>query len=143
MLAPELFERYFTLYYSKVNTLDKQGILDLLTKDQSTCRIQFRTAAEKFKLIDDLAQQSVIVRYGESEKWLVTLKRQGPERWLMRKLQRYTVSIPKSLFQKLLATDEVAEIYPGIYAQNVDGLYDKRRFGFIGGEGTNPLDLIF
>ncbi|PZN83931.1 MAG: CRISPR-associated helicase/endonuclease Cas3 [Candidatus Methylumidiphilus alinenensis] len=143
VLTPDLFERYFTLYYSKVNSLDKQGILDLLTRDQSTCRIQFRTAAEKFKLIDDLAQQSVIVRYGESEKWLVMLKRQGPERWLMRKLQRYTVSIPKSLFQKLLATDEVAEIYPGIYAQNVDGLYDKRRFGFIGGEGTNPLDLIF
>ena len=64
VLTPDLFERYFTLYYSKVNSLDKQGILDLLTRDQSTCRIQFRTAAEKFKLIDDLAQQSVIVRAG-------------------------------------------------------------------------------
>lgn len=142
LLTPELFERYFTLYYSKLNNLDQQGILDLLTKDQRICQIQFRTAAEKFHLIDDQAQQSVIIWYGEAEKWLALLKKQGPERWLMRKLQRYSVSIPKSLFQQLLDTDEVAEIYPGIYAQNVDGLYDRHRFGFVGGEGQNPLDLI-
>ncbi len=143
LLTPELFERYFRLYYSKLNNLDKPGILDLLRKDERQCQIQFRSAAEKFRLIDDQAQQSVIVRYGEAEQWLSMLKKQGPERWLMRKLQRLSVGIPKSLFQKLLATDEIAEIYPGIYAQNVDGLYDKQRFGFVGGEGPNPLDLIF
>ncbi|QXP90098.1 CRISPR-associated endonuclease Cas3'' [Methylococcus capsulatus] len=142
LLSRELFERYFELYYSRLNNLDKQGILELLRKDERSLQIQFRTAAERFKLIDDQAQQPVIVRYGEAEKWLALLKERGPERWLMRKLQRYSVNIPKSLFQKLLATDEVAQVHPGIYAQNVDGLYDSR-FGFIGGQaGPNPLDLI-
>jgi CRISPR-associated endonuclease/helicase Cas3 len=137
-----LFERYFELYYSKLNTLDKPGILELLRKDERSLQIQFRTAAEKFRLIDDQAQQTVIVRYGEAEKWLALLKSRGPERWLMRKLQRYSVSVSKRLFQELLTTGELAEVYSGIYAQNVDGLYDQR-FGFVGGqEGPNPLDLI-
>jgi CRISPR-associated endonuclease/helicase Cas3 len=141
LLTPESFERYFELYYSKINSLDKESILDLL-KAGRTLEIQFRTAGAKFKLIDDQAQQSVIVRYGDAERWLGMLRRDGPTRWLMRKLQRFGVNIPKGLFQKLLATGLFAEIHPGIYAQNVDGLYDKR-FGFVGGqEGPNPLDLI-
>lgn len=142
LLTPKLFERYFELYYSSLNDLDKESIMDLL-KSGRNLEIQFRTAAEKFRLIDDQAQQSVIVRYGEAEKWLARLKNQGPDRWLMRKLQRYSVSIPKSLFQKLLASNDVAEVYPGVYAQNADGLYDKRRFGFVGDQGgPDPLGLI-
>ena len=142
LLTPKLFERYFELYYSSLNDLDKESIMDLL-KSGRNLEIQFRTAAEKFRLIDDQAQQSVIVRYGEAEKWLARLKNQGPDRWLMRKLQRYSVSIPKSLFQKLLASNDVAEVYSGVYAQNADGLYDKRRFGFVGDQGgPDPLGLI-
>lgn len=144
-LTPALFERYFNLYYGKLNNLDKASILDLLCKDQRRFQIQFRAAAENFRLIDDEAQQTVIVRYGEAEKWLAMLKKQGPERWLMRKLQRHSVSIPKRLFQKLLETGEIAEINPaaarGVYAQAMDGLY-HHRFGFNGGQEINPLDLI-
>lgn len=67
LLTPKLFERYFELYYSSLNDLDKESIMDLL-KSGRNLEIQFRTAAEKFRLIDDQAQQSVIVRYGEAEK---------------------------------------------------------------------------
>ncbi|HWO99680.1 MAG TPA: CRISPR-associated endonuclease Cas3'' [Methylococcus sp.] len=146
LLTRELFERYFELYYSKLNNLDQQGILELLRKDERTLQIQFRTAAEKFKLIDDQAQQAVIVRYGEAQKWIAMLKNQGPERWLMRKLQRYSVNIPKACFQKLVSTGELVEINPmeapGIYVQAVDGLYHPR-FGFVGrADDLNPMDLI-
>jgi CRISPR-associated endonuclease/helicase Cas3 len=139
-LERPLFARYFERYYYACD-LDAHGICSLLQSDGDLA-VDFRTAAETFKLIDDQAQQSVIVRYGEAMQWLNILKKQGPDRWLMRKLQRYSVHIPRNQFQKLLATDEVAEVHTGIYAQNVDGLYDER-LGFIGGqEGPNPLDLI-
>lgn len=141
LLTRELFERYFELYYSKLNNLDKQGILELLRKDERALQIQFRTAAEKFKLIDDQAQQAVIVRYGEAQKWLAMLKNQGPERWLMRKLQRYTVNIAKARFQTCLKWGEVDEIYPGIYTQVVDGIYHER-FGFTGGSDEPNLAVL-
>jgi CRISPR-associated endonuclease/helicase Cas3 len=141
LLTRGLFERYFELYYAKLNKLDKQAVLELLRKDERALQIQFRTAAEKFKLIDDQAQQSIIVRYGEAEKWLAMLKNQGPERWLMRKLQRYTVNIAKAQFQNCLKRGEVDEIYPGIYAQVVDGVYHER-FGFTGGSNEPNLAVL-
>lgn len=141
LLARELFERYFELYYSRLNNLDKQGILDLLRKDERALQIQFRTAAERFRLIDDQARQSIIVRYGEAQQWLAMLKDQGPERWLMRKLQRYTVNIAKAQFHSCLKAGEVDEIYTGIYAQVVDGVYHER-YGFTGGSDEPNLAVL-
>jgi CRISPR-associated endonuclease/helicase Cas3 len=152
-LTPDLFERYFSLYYGRLNNLDKAGILGLLCNDQRVFQIQFRAAAENFCLIDDEAQQTVIVRYGEASKLIERLKAVGPKRDIMRKLQRYSVSIPRDLFKKLLEkTHEITEVRlnrgvhdnercTGIYVQDMDGLYHPR-FGFIGGDGVNPLDLI-
>ena len=55
-LTPENFERYFSLMNSKGDR-DKHGIVDLLTMDKPSndapLAIQFRTAAEKFRLIDN------------------------------------------------------------------------------------------
>ena len=42
----------------------------------------------------------------------------------MRKLQRYSVNLPKSVVQRLLENGEVLEIYPGIFAQDAHTLYD-------------------
>lgn len=128
-LTRELFERYFVAYYASLNTLDKEGIVDLLTRDARELKVQFRTAAQRFRLIDDEAQCSLIVRYGEAEKWLAMLRKQGPERRLMRKLQRYSVSIPERCHRRLVDQCDLEEVIPGFYAQAVDGLYGER-FGF-------------
>lgn len=141
LLTRELFECYFELYYSKINNRDKQGILDLLRKDERAMQIQFRTAAEKFRLIDDQAQHTVLVRYGESEKWLAMLKNEGPKRWLMRKLQRYAVNINQEQFNKSRKAGEVDEVYPGIYGQVVDGVYHDR-FGYTGGSDEPNLAVL-
>ncbi len=53
------------------------------------------------------------------------LEKEGPERWLMRKLQRYSVNLPKTFFAQLEKQGDVREIWPGIYAQVGDTLYDK------------------
>jgi len=86
--------------------------------------VQFRTAAYKFQLIDESVYRAVIVRRnGESKMLLGKLEKDGPDRWLMRKLQRYTVNIPEYQFIKLEADQEIREIWSGIFAQHSDTLY--------------------
>jgi CRISPR-associated endonuclease/helicase Cas3 len=115
-LEYSLFEQYFKELYWKANSLDKEGIISLLTPDQRECGIYFRTAAAKFKMIDDSGQKTVLVRYGESEKWIDQLKLSGPERWLMRKLQRYAVNIRDNDFNRMLQRGSLEAVQPGIYA---------------------------
>jgi CRISPR-associated endonuclease/helicase Cas3 len=80
----------------------------LKVNDRKTLAVQFRTAADAFRLIDDQDQRH---RGGalrsaasdEIDKLLAPWPAEGPQRWLMRKLQRYTVSIPKRLADQMLA----------------------------------------
>ena len=128
-LAPEIFERYFRLWYAQVNSFDAEGILELLTPGRNL-EIQFRTAAERFRLIED-AGAPVIVRWGEADRWLAMLKSRGPDRWLLRKLQRCCVNVRPACLEGLLARGDVEPVLPGLYAQVNDLLYDQA-FGFTG-----------
>lgn len=125
VLGCDLAKQFFEHLYVRAPSLDKHGIHELLTQDARECQIQFRTVAEKFKLIDDSAYQTILVRYGNNDVLLGKLEKEGPKRWLMRKLQRYSVNIPKRLFAQLEKQGDVREIWQGIYAQVGDTLYDK------------------
>lgn len=126
LLAPGRFEQFFkTLYWIKGDGLDKQGIMALLAND-SELRISFRTAAEKFRLIDDAASASVVVRYGEGTKLIELLRRQDPERWLLRRLQRFVVNLPRFIHGRLAAEGAIEEIRPGIFIQAQGNLYDEQ-----------------
>ena len=126
-LARALFATYFRLFYSAVD-LDAKKIVEKLTiNDRKTLSVQFRTAAEEFRLIDDAA--TVVVRYAEHsdeiEKLLGMLAAKGPTRWLMRSLQRYAVSIHKRMADKMLEQGSLTLPMPGLYVQvNADNLYD-------------------
>ena len=135
-MARELFTRYFEHFYVKADSLDKQGIQDLLTTDARELKIQFRTAAEKFQLIDDVESQAILVWYGDSQILIGKLKKDGPERWLMRKLQRYSVNLPRRAVDKLVQSGEVQEVWPGIFAQAVSTLYDDEVGVTVGGALT-------
>jgi CRISPR-associated endonuclease/helicase Cas3 len=95
--------------------------------------IDFKAAAKAFRLIDDEDNTSVVVRYPGSrddlDMLLNTLKKDGPQRWLMRKLQRYTINIDKREADKLVGRGLSLPI-PGLYVQETDALYDKD-LGFI------------
>ncbi|MFZ1547524.1 MAG: CRISPR-associated helicase Cas3' [Candidatus Nitrotoga sp.] len=125
VLERNLSKRFFEKFFSDARSLDKHGIHEFLTQDARECQIQFRTVAEKFKLIDDSTYQAILVRYGNNDILLGKLEKEGPQRWLMRKLQRYSVNIPKRLFAQLERQGDVREIWQGIYAQVGDRLYDK------------------
>lgn len=133
-MARDLFAHYFEHFFARAESLDKHGIHDLLTRDARELKIQFRTAAEKFQLIDDVKDQSILVWYGESQSLIGKVKKDGPERWLMRKLQRYSVNLPRRAVEKLITTGEVREVWPGIVAQAVDTLYDNEVGVVLGGE---------
>ena len=139
-LARGLFDRYFKAFYHSVD-LDQHGIVDHLKVDPRTLAVRFRTAAEAFRLIDDKESATVVVRYApqhdEIEKWLGILAAQGPQRWLMRKLQRYTVSIQKRVADKMLAQGSLTLPMPGLYVQvDAENLYDPAL-------GLKPQDDVY
>lgn len=132
-LDRKLFNAYFTkLYYAY--DLDKKQICQDLRMDGKNLEalaVNFRTAAENFKLIEDGDQVSVVVRYMEPDKegktidyWLNILKKEGPQRWLMRKLQRYIVRIHYRFAEPMVRHGDIQELVPGLFAQTADGLYN-------------------
>jgi CRISPR-associated endonuclease/helicase Cas3 len=120
------FEKFFGNLYWMANSLDSKGIIDLLSKDVAQCEIQFRTAAEKFRIIDDTMQHAVLIPYGNGESLIGLLKKDGPQRWLLRKLQRYTVNIYSNDFAFLLSKGMIAEIQPSVFALTSLVGYDSK-----------------
>ena len=134
---PDEFTRYFNLFYSKVNDAGSR-FKELLQKDVPN--IQFRTAGNEFKLIDDQAQQSVFVNFGDSRKWLDELRRIGPKRQNMRKLQRYSVNLSRRDFEKAKIDGLLEEVWPGLWCWI--GRYDHYHGLDLFGSGWAPEDLM-
>lgn len=142
-LNPVRFDLFFKeLYWLQGDRLDRHDILVDLARDNEL-RFSFRTAAAKFHLIDEKAQAAVIVRYGEGNALVSQLERIGPERWLMRKMQRYIINLPRYLHTKLLASGAIRECYPDIFIQDHPSLYDEN-LGFCPDRSLiyEPDDLI-
>jgi CRISPR-associated endonuclease/helicase Cas3 len=118
------FEKFIGQLYWMANSLDTKGIIDLLKPDLEECGIQFRTAAEKFKIIDDAQQQAILVPYGKGKELIDLLKNKGPERWILRKLQRYSVNVYTNDFSSLQRKGLVDEISPSVFALTFDPGYD-------------------
>lgn len=122
-LSPDKFTRFFEeLYWLQADRLDAKGIMDDLAPDNEF-RFSFRSAAQNFRIIDEQKQGAVLVAYGEGAALLALLEKKGPERWLMRKLQRYVVNLPRYLHTKLLAEGAIRQIYEGIFVQSHSALY--------------------
>jgi len=131
-LGRGLFERYFKQLYHSTE-LDAKDVCGLLKVDQQSLGVQFRSASDAFRLIDDEDNAAVIVRYAARQdnldKWLGSLRKDGPQRWLMRKLQRYTINLNRRHVERLLGRG-LSEPIPGLYVQDADGLYDAE-LGFL------------
>ena len=125
VLAPDRFEAFFReLYWLKGPDLDKHGILADLQMT-SDFRCSFRSAAQKFRLIDESGQAPVIVTWRQGTELIQALDTGEPNRFLLRRLQRYVVNLPRYIHVKLLAEGVVREVHPGIYVQAHPSLYDE------------------
>jgi len=136
-----LFEQYFSELYWKANSLDVKEIVKLLTPSPQDCGVYFRTAAERFKLIDDSRQKTILVRYGEGNTWVDLLRFQGPDRALLRRLQRYTVNISKENFSDMLRRRVISEIQPGIFALTSEMDYSQA-VGLVLGDDAYEAEIL-
>jgi hypothetical protein len=111
---------------------------------------QFREAAMKFKMIDGAAQVPIIVRYGENDSLINSLRAVGPMRDIMRRLQRYMVNVPRSRIPDLLEKGMIEELRissrhdeaSDIYVQTMPSAY-RDDVGFdLFGEGLQLDDYI-
>lgn len=154
-LALARLSQYFRLLYGDAPALDRAGICDALrleidTIDQALA-VRFRDAAEAFKLIDNEDAATVIVRWhsprcrDDVNVMIRMLERDGPERWLMRKLQRYGVTIYQHDLKRLLACGDVRELVgvPGLYVQTEsDVFYDPVLGVRVDGAPGDPAALV-
>jgi CRISPR-associated endonuclease/helicase Cas3 len=143
-LPPSIFQRYFEHFYSSVNTFDKPGFHGRLVRDACGFALQFRTFAQEFKLIEDGRQ--VIVWWKSSVSGLDSrglireLRFHGPDWYLVRKLRRFTVSIPENCFKNLEQHGWIEDVR-GFWTQCVEEMYRPGLGVMCNGE-MSPQDLI-
>ncbi|MEK6645527.1 MAG: CRISPR-associated endonuclease Cas3'' [Candidatus Firestonebacteria bacterium] len=125
-LQPILYTEYFKNFYGYVNNFDKPKFQERLVKESGEFKFQFRTFAQDVRLIDDTVQRSIIVWYqgkgNNSLTFIDYLRNKGPERWIIRKLQRFIVNVPLPVFEKLKRGDYIEDIH-GYWVQKATGLY--------------------
>lgn len=104
---PDAFDAYFrALYWAKgPDALDDYKMGQLLglgatRREGDPLAFAFREAANKFRMIEDV-HDTVSVPYGKGAALIAELRRDGPSRKLLRKLQPFTVLVPKEGMARL------------------------------------------
>ena len=121
-LTPVNFGRYFDQFYGGVNSYDKASVLDLLQRDAARGEIQFRSAAQRFRLIPEEGQRQILVGWADGAKLIEQLKQIGPKRDLMRKLQRHSVTLYDYQWKKLLTSGDL-KMHNDFIIQESETLY--------------------
>jgi CRISPR-associated endonuclease/helicase Cas3 len=120
---PRIFTAYFKHFCANINTTGKTEYYEMLVRDVNPgIEIEFRTASEEFKIIDETTRP-VFVRYGNSKELIEQLRIVGPKRELMRKLQRFTVALNMYTIETMRKCGLIEEIEPGFLVQTLPSLY--------------------
>lgn len=141
LLEPQTFHNYFRLFYSKIENFDKADIGDSLWRDAQNMKFQFATAARNFRLIDDKGSKTILVEYKDGSDWIHLLKRKGPEPWLMRKLQRYAVSVNERDFEEIRNAGLIVELH-GCWIQVYQKLYNQQSGLQLNGKWLEEINII-
>ncbi len=105
-LSDELFRQYFHEFYRKLNEFDKPCAKKMMLDNGHSCVYPYRTYAKHYHLIDDQAQRSIIVPYhseetGRDSNPLIEELERRDGYDLIRKLQRFTVTVPERIFHNM------------------------------------------
>ncbi len=126
-LSPNLYEKYFTSYYKKINGFDKENIFKATMLDGiSDGKFQFRTLSDKYHLIDSGFQGTVYVRYcsprtgKDNLDLLQRLASADVDKRLFRQLGRYSVNLPTKEILELCKAGRVWQPVEGIFMQSLD-----------------------
>lgn len=112
LLELEIVQRYFELHYArhcggqrrKGDGWDSRDVMPCFPAPPSKLHFNFRTAAERFRWIDD-ATETVFVPYEGGAELIEQLRDDGPSRTLMRRLQRYSVGLYERVFNSMIGAD--------------------------------------
>ncbi len=127
LFEPTTQERYFQHFYRQLQADADPAAVQ--TAREQRC---FELTAKRFKMIDDGWSAPVVVPWGESTKWVALARQQdagaGLERWILRRLQPYTVSVPRSLHDRLVSSGRLERIGDtiSVVPAHVAGAYDQR-----------------
>lgn len=151
-LSPEAFERYFPQYYDNFPSRDRHGIVGDLSRDQRDLSFPFRSVAKRFKFVDDADQATLIVPYaspvpgGRDPRPLITKLQAGEtDRWLLRALQRYTVTVRRKPLAELHKRGDVRQVgmTGDCFILTSELLYDARRGLLNAASSVDPALLVF
>ncbi|MDM7986255.1 MAG: CRISPR-associated helicase Cas3' [Smithella sp.] len=108
------------------NAFDTAGILRLFEKGLAEPNFDFKTAAEKFKIIDNCSHP-IIIPFDENAKGLIDTLRFSPyPRSILRKLQIYTVNVFESEFDAISTAGHIDTINDSIAVLNWPEGYDEK-----------------
>ena len=152
-LSLDHVRRYFERMLNDTASTDKHRICELLRcrpdLGELSVPLALRSAADAFCLIDDQDAATVLVRYcspnggPDIDALIGLLQHEGPSRWLMRKLQRYGVTVYRRDAEAMLRSGDIEEVgtYPGLYVQPRDWheLYDPVLGLRVGAAPGDPL----
>lgn len=141
LLEPKAFLEYFRLFYSKIENFDNANIGDSLWKDAQSMKFQFASAARDFRLIDDNNAQTILIEYKDGSNLIKQLKNIGPEPWLMRKLQRYAVSVNERDFTEIRNNGLITEFH-GCWIQEYSKLYNQHSGLQLNGKWLEEINII-
>jgi len=151
---PEIFKNYFATFYYNCATFDEPQILKALTN--GVCKfpakgkypsrepeMKFRTVGEKFQMIEDLYSQTVYVRYGKGAEYIDELRATGARANLLRKLQKYSVNLPRNVVDELVSLGRIEKLTEdsNVYFQTDARDYDEI-FGYNVYRKREPWELL-
>lgn len=121
--TPEAILAYFRQLYANKASLDRHGILPAFEKGNSSGQFfPFAWAAEQFRLIES-PTRTVYLPIGEGKALCEQLRRQGPNRVLLRQLGLYSVDCYEGQLKALLAAGALEELPGGELLLANPGLY--------------------
>jgi CRISPR-associated endonuclease/helicase Cas3 len=124
----EAIDAYFKLLYGLQGegAFDAKAILPCFEKGLAEVSFDFKTAAERFKLIDN-DTVSVIVPYNKEARQLIEVLKYTPyPATTVRKLQTYTVNIYEYEFEKLQSKGVIETYHERFHVLNSITFYNRQ-----------------
>jgi len=137
-LDPTVFVRYFQRFYGDVKSFGVEKFNECFRNGEQEGHLSYRSFSEWFQMIDpDGLQKTIIVKYkskttGEDSQELIEhfkhqLEQTGfVDRRLLRKLQRFTVTVPNHVWEQLLDKGLIVELEhlsiqhePNLYVEGI------------------------
>lgn len=127
ILSPEAIQEYFLETYWRVGDegLDSLGIIGLFKMSMEGTDFSYRTASEKFKLVDS-ENRSVIIANTQEARAALLLAHDADVRSaaIARKLQTHIVQIPQNAFDRLQKEGKISPEAPALRADEFVVLRD-------------------